>query len=51
LEFTGWENAMDDFMKEAVKEAVSGMRQNHGGPFGAVIVKDNELLHGLITRS
>jgi len=44
LEFTGWENAMDDFMKEAVKEAVSGMRQNHGGPFGAVIVKDNEII-------
>jgi guanine deaminase len=27
-----------DFMKEAIKEAYYGMRHNHGGPFGAVVV-------------
>ncbi|WP_265446089.1 nucleoside deaminase [Acetivibrio straminisolvens] len=35
---------MNDFMKEAVKEAVAGMRDNHGGPFGAVIVRNNEII-------
>ena len=31
---------MDIFMKMAVSEAYSGIRLGHGGPFGAVIVKD-----------
>lgn len=31
-------------MKIAVDEAIMGMRSNHGGPFGAVIVKDDEVI-------
>lgn len=30
-----------EFMKAAAKEAVEGVKKGHGGPFGAVIVKDN----------
>ena len=36
---------MDErFMFEAVKEAQKGIRFKHGGPFGAVIVKDGEII-------
>jgi guanine deaminase len=31
-------------MQEAIKEAEKGMEKNHGGPFGAVIVKDNKII-------
>lgn len=33
-----------DFMDLAIKEAFEGMMQNHGGPFGAVIVKDGQII-------
>lgn len=41
------------YMDEAIKEAIYGIKHEHGGPFGAVIVKDgkivgkghNEVLH------
>lgn len=33
---------MDEAMSLAVKEALSGIRKGHGGPFGAVILKDGE---------
>ncbi|MBE9491090.1 MAG: nucleoside deaminase [Bacteroidetes bacterium] len=32
------------FMKEAVKVAVKGMNNNEGGPFGCIVVKDNEII-------
>lgn len=32
----------DDAMSIAVKEALLGIRKGHGGPFGAVILKDGE---------
>ena len=35
---------MNDFMHQAVKEAFSGVEHNHGGPFGAVIVKDGKII-------
>ncbi|MGN1227986.1 MAG: nucleoside deaminase [Christensenellales bacterium] len=35
---------MKDFMKEAVERALKTSSQNEGGPFGAVIVKDNEII-------
>ena len=35
---------MNSFMARAYEEALFGMRHNHGGPFGAVIVKDAEVL-------
>jgi guanine deaminase len=31
---------MNQFMKAAIEEARKGFNRNHGGPFGAVIVKD-----------
>lgn len=31
-------------MHQAVKEAFKGVQQNHGGPFGAVIVKEGKIL-------
>ena len=35
---------MNKFMKEAIKEAQKGIHNNHGGPFGAVVVKDNKII-------
>ena len=35
---------MDDFMKIALEEAEYGMSINAGGPFGAAVVKEGELL-------
>ncbi len=32
------------FFKKAIEEAKSGMIKNEGGPFGAVIVKDGEVI-------
>ena len=31
---------MNQYMKAAIEEAREGFNLNHGGPFGAVIVKD-----------
>ena len=31
-------------MEEALKEAYEGIEKGHGGPFGAVIVKDGEIV-------
>lgn len=33
-----------DLMKEAIKCSEYGMNNNYGGPFGAVIVKNNEVI-------
>lgn len=35
---------IDFFIKEAINEAFYGMKNNHGGPFGCVIVKGNEIV-------
>ncbi|MDR0309580.1 MAG: nucleoside deaminase [Candidatus Methanoplasma sp.] len=35
---------MDKYMELAYKEALKGMCGKHGGPFGAVLVKDNEII-------
>lgn len=35
---------MNKFMKIAIDEARSGIQQGHGGPFGAVIVKNGEIV-------
>lgn len=35
---------MNNFMLQALKEAFSGVEHNHGGPFGAVIVKDGKII-------
>ena len=41
-------------MQEAVKEAFKGVLKNHGGPFGAAIVKDGKLIakaHNKVLKS
>lgn len=35
---------MDKFMKEAIKEAEKGIANGDGGPFGAVVVKDDVIV-------
>ncbi len=40
-------------MKKAVAQAYLGMRKNRGGPFGAVIVRDGEIIaraHNLVLK-
>ena len=35
---------MNQLMKMAIEEARSGFNRDHGGPFGAIIVRDGELI-------
>ncbi len=35
---------MNKFMRAAIKEAQKGIHNGHGGPFGAVIVKDGKVV-------
>ncbi|WMW24861.1 nucleoside deaminase [Methanolobus sediminis] len=35
---------MDKFMQAAIDEAREGMEHNHGGPFGAIIVRDGKIV-------
>lgn len=35
---------MNKYMRLAIEEAQKGITQGHGGPFGAVIVKDGEVI-------
>src|SRR5574344_71998 len=35
---------MNKFMKAAIAEANKGIDNSHGGPFGAVIVKNNQII-------
>lgn len=35
---------MNKFMKIAIEEAIKGIENGHGGPFGAVIVKDGKVV-------
>jgi tRNA(Arg) A34 adenosine deaminase TadA len=36
--------AENPYMTEAIREALDGISQGHGGPFGCVIVKDGEII-------
>jgi guanine deaminase len=41
-------------MRKAVVQAYLGMRKNHGGPFGAVIVRDGEVIakaHNMVLKT
>ena len=33
-----------EFMREAIQQALRGMSNNEGGPFGAIVVKDGEIV-------
>lgn len=35
---------MSDYMKAAIEEALTGVKARDGGPFGAVIVKDGQII-------
>ena len=35
---------MNKFMKMAIEEAKKGIKSGHGGPFGAIIVKNGEVI-------
>ena len=37
-------NTVNRFIKAAIEEAREGIHQNHGGPFGSVIVRDGEII-------
>ena len=44
----------DQFMREAIKEAETGMRAGHGGPFGCVIVRRGRIVsrgHNCVTST
>ena len=36
--------AENPYMSEAIREALDGISQGHGGPFGCVIVKDDKII-------
>jgi len=45
---------MKNFMYYAIQEATSGVNKNHGGPFGAVIVKDGKIIakaHNMVIKT
>jgi guanine deaminase len=47
------ENTESIFMEKAIASAREGITCNHGGPFGACVVKDNEILatsHNTVIR-
>lgn len=35
---------MNKYMNFAIEEAEKGFRKNHGGPFGAVVVKEGKVV-------
>lgn len=35
---------MNEYMKVAIEEAMTGITHHHGGPFGSVIVKDGKII-------
>ena len=42
------------FLNEAIKEARKGLKAGHGGPFGAVVVKDGKIIargHNCVTST
>ena len=46
--------ASDPFMQLAIDEALDGITRGHGGPFGAVIVKDGQIVgsgHNMVLRN
>jgi guanine deaminase len=35
---------MEKFMREAIRQSLEGMERNDGGPFGAIVVKDGNIV-------
>lgn len=45
---------VNKYMKAAIKEAYKGINNGHGGPFGAVIVKDGKIVargHNMVLKN
>lgn len=45
---------MNNYMKMAIEEAEIGIKKGHGGPFGAVIVKDGKVIsksHNMVIKN
>ena len=45
---------MNKYMRMAINEAKKGIKEGHGGPFGAVIVKDGKVVakgHNLVLKT
>lgn len=45
---------MNKYMNIAIEEAKSGIAQGHGGPFGAVVVKDGKIIgkgHNMVVKN
>ena len=45
---------MNRFMKIAIEEARKGIHNGHGGPFGAVVVKDGKIIgqgHNMVVKN
>ena len=45
---------MNKFMKVAIEEAREGIHSGHGGPFGAVVVKDGKIIgqgHNMVVKN
>ena len=45
---------MNEFMSVAIQEALNGILNGHGGPFGAVIVKDGKIIgqgHNMVVKN
>lgn len=45
---------VNKFMKEAINEAYKGIKSKHGGPFGAVVVKNNKIIgkgHNMVLKN
>ena len=44
----------NEFMKIAIEEAKKGIRAGHGGPFGAIVVKDGRVIgrgHNMVVKN
>ena len=44
---------MNRYMLQAIKDALVGVQKNHGGPFGAVIVKNDKIIakaHNMVVK-
>ena len=40
----------EEFMREAIRLSINNINDGHGGPFGAVIVKDGEIISKAVNK-
>ena len=56
--FTGHQEAIQDrdlkFLSKAIEEAYNGVNSGHGGPFGAIVVCNDEIItscHNMVLKN